>query len=550
MSAVMSSEQAHSTQGAAWSRREARRRSSSARSSGRRSQQRRGRGLWSRLFRRTPRVAGTSAVGRLGWTMPGGGGTVIFDAPPEFRAPTVQVCGLYPFSAGGTLPMIGAALGPHMEGRGVVCGDPVSWFVHGLINNPSAFVLGRPGLGKSSLVRHILAQLPDKGIIPLVLSDRKGEHVWLVRALNGQVIAPGRGREYVNPLDLGPLAGQLQNLPEEQRRAAIADMESRRQNTMAGLCELALGRRLEAHEKTALNGAILGWAAENPGETPVASDLLVYVQSRPEPLMEKVQARGDTARYDTRTEYLVDALLALSGEGIFGDVFAHQTTNPLQMHRPAVFDLSAVDAMDQTLQAGLQLVCWSYGSAAVTAAKYLADAGQAPRRTYCMLMDELWMALRAAEFMVDRVDEITRLNRTLNLAQVLITHTMNDLKLATPDATAKAFEFVSRSEIVYLGGLAPGEMGNLKDVFAMSRKEQDLLASWSTPGRVNPTTGKADAPAGRGKFLLKVGKDVGAPFQVQLTPAEQPANETNVNWQDTIDSMRGERVDLSKIEAV
>ena len=49
---------------------------------------------------------------------------------------------------------------------------------------------------------------------------------------------------------------------------------------------------------------------------------------------------------------------------------------------------------------------------------------------------------------------------------------------------------------------------------------------------------------------MKVGKDVGAPFQVQLTPAEQPANETNVNWQDTIDSMRGERVDLSKIEAV
>lgn len=499
--------------------------------------------LWARVFRRHDRQSAKAAkvaeLSRWGWELPGGGPTIILDSAPEFRAPCCQIAGLYPFSAGGTLAMIGTALGPHVYGRGVVCGDPVSYFVHGLINNPSAFVLGRPGLGKSSLVRHMLIQLPDKDIIPLVLSDLKGEYVQLVRgALHGQVIAPGRGRDHINPMDKGPLADRLEDLPEELRAAAIADMEGRRQNTVAGLCELALGRRLEAHEQNVLNRAIVECDEAVTG-TPVIGDLLAYVQSAPETLMTIAQARGNQDRYADRTEHLVDALLALAGDGVFGDVFSEATTTPLQMHSPAVFDLSDVDAMDQTLQAGLQLVCWSYGSAAVTAAKYLADAGLAPRRTYCMVMDELWRALRAADFMVDRVDEITRLNRTLNLAQVLITHTMNDLKLSTQAATDKAFGFVARSEIVFLGGLAPGEMGNLQQAFAMSSKEEGWVTSWSTPGETNPHTGKTDPPAGRGKFLLKIGKQVGVPFVVQLVEAERVLNETNVNWQDTIDAVTG-----------
>lgn len=513
-----------------------------------RARQRTGRSLWSRFFRRhgqrPAKPVKVAELSRWGWELPGGGPTVILDSAPEFRAPCCQIAGLYPFSAGGTLAMIGTALGPHVYGRGVVCGDPVSYFVHGLINNPSAFVLGRPGLGKSSLVRHMLIQLPDKDIIPLVLSDLKGEYVQLVRgALQGQVIAPGRGRDHINPMDKGPLADRLADLPEELRAAAIADMEGRRQNTVAGLCELALGRRLEAHEQNVLNRAIVECDETVPG-TPVIGDLLAYVQSAPTTLMGIAQARGDEGRYADRVEHLVDALLALAGEGVFGDVFSEATTTPLQMHSPAVFDLSDVDAMDQALQAGLQLVCWSYGSAAVTAAKYLADAGLAPRRTYCMVMDELWRALRAADFMVDRVDEITRLNRTLNLAQVLITHTMNDLKLTTQAATDKAFGFVARSEIVFLGGLAPGEMGNLQQAFAMSSKEEGWVTSWSTPGETNPHTGKTDPPAGRGKFLLKIGKQVGVPFVVQLVEAERVLNETNVNWQDTIDAVTG--VSLAK----
>lgn len=477
--------------------------------------------------------------GRYGWDLPGGGPAAIVDAAPEFRGPSVQVAGLYPFSAGSTLPMIGVPLGPHLYGRGIVCADQVSWFAARLINNPSACVLGRPGLGKSSLVVRLLTVLAGKGILPLVLSDVKGEYVELVRdGLGGQVIAPGRGTEYINPLDRGPLAAELAQLPERVRVEAEADMDARRLNVMTGLCELALVRPLDAHERSVLTMAPKLWEATHPGQTPVIPDLLALIRSRPERLAAVVNDRGDVDRYHARLERLLDALTALAGDGEFGDVFARHTTNPLQMHCGAVFDLSAVDAMDSRLQAGLQLVCWSYGSAAVAAAKYLGDASLAPRRTYLMVMDELWRALRAAYFMVDRVDDITRLNRTLNLAQILITHTMDDLKLATEEATEKAFGFVSRSEMVYLGGLAPKEMGNLRQVFGMSDAEEALITSWSVPGRVNPITGESDAPPGRGKFMLKIGKEVGTPFTTALTDPELAIHDTNKNWRDTFASLR------------
>jgi len=491
-----------------------------------------------RARRRRAAAPGPQKPGRLGWEIAGGGAAAIVDAPPEFRGPTVQAAGLYPFSAGGTLPMVGAALGPHLEGRGMVCADHVSWFAANLINNPSAFILGRPGLGKSSLVVRLILQLVTKGIIPLVLSDLKGEYVALIRdCLGGQVVSPGRGSEYVNPLDRGPLSDLLHQLPDNVRGEATQDIEARRLNVMTGLCELALLRSLEAHERSVLAAAPLLWEEENPGRVPVVPDILELVRSRPQRLSEVVNDRGDEERYFTRLEGLIDALIALSGQGEFGDVFARHTTSPLLMHKPAVFDLSSVDGMDSRLQGGLQLVCWSYGSAAVAAAKYVGEAGLGPRRTYLMVMDELWRALRAADFMVDRVDDVTRLNRTLGLAQTLVTHTMDDLQLSTPDATAKAFGFVSRSEMVFLGGLAPKEMGNLKQVFGMTEAEEHTLTSWSVSGTVNPETGNADPPPGRGKFMLKVGKEIGTPFRVNLTSAELAIHNTNVNWADTIASL-------------
>lgn len=477
--------------------------------------------------------------GRLGWDIPGGGPTQIVAPVPEVRGPTVQVCGLYPFSVGSSLALVGTPLGPHIEGRGTVCGDPVSWFVADLINNPSAAVLARPGVGKSTLIRHIVGYLPCKGVLPMVLSDWKPDYVDLIRELEGQVIRVGRSSGFVNPLDPGPLAHRLDDLPDAVRGRVVADMRGRRMNTMEGLCGLALGSDLEAHERTILSGAMELWDTTRPGVVPVIVNILELIQGRPARLRLLAQDRGDDDRYDARTERLVDALMALSGESeTFGRVFAEPTSEQLELDRAVVFDLSEFEGMDAKLQAGVQLVCWSYGSTAVSSAKALADAGLGPRRTYVLVMDELWRALRAAAFMVDRVDEITRLNRTLNLAQILCTHGMDDLKVHDEEATAKAWGFISRSEMVYLGGLNPGEMGNLEEVFALSGKEIEMLTGWAQAGEVNPSTGAASIPRGRGKFLMKVGKKAGVPFMVDLQPVEASIHDTNQAWADTVAAMR------------
>lgn len=488
--------------------------------------------------RRKAAKPGPSAPTYLGWDLPGGGLATTVDNPPEWRGPSTQVAGLYPWSCGSSLPMIGAPLGVHLHGRGVVCGDPVSWFAAGLINNPSGFVLARPGLGKSSLVERVLSMLHLRGLIPMVLSDYKGEYVELIRALGGQVVRPQRGSQYVNPLDRGPLWMLLSTMPEDKRAAALADIEARRINVLCGLCELALGREMDPHERNLLVRCLDLWDELHPHETPVIPDLLDMVQTMPDVLGDTVHYRGSHERYFARVEGVLDALVSLAGSGEFGDVFARQTSVTFQMHKPLCFDLSWVEAQDKRLQAGLQLVLWSYGSGAVAAAKFLADADPTvTRRTYVLVMDELWRSLKAAPFMVNRIDEITRLNRTLALAQILITHTMDDLRLHSDEATATAFGFVARSEMVFMGGLAPSEMGNLSSVFAMSRREQQMLESWSPPGHINPATGQVDPPPGRGKFILKVGQQTGTPFQVILTQLEREIHDTNASWRDTFDSI-------------
>jgi hypothetical protein len=468
--------------------------------------------------------------GARGWNRPGGGQVNYIEPAPEFRGTSVQVCGLWPFAAGSGTPVVGVPLGRHLITSSTVCADPITWFLSNLAATPSAFVLGRPGLGKSTLVRRMITVLSAWGITPMILSDLKPDYVDLVKALDGVVIRVGRGQGNVNPLDPGPLAQILDRLPEEMRRKVKAEVRGVQINTLTGLLELVRGMPLKDHEITLMSTA-LRLLDEQGVTVPLISDVQRLIQDPPTQLRQVSQDRGDISRYHDRTEDLMSALIALGADGPFGDTFARHTSDPIPLDgRPVVFDMSAVEDSDLKLQAALQLVCWSYGSSAVNTAKYLAEAGLAEERVYVLIMDELWRMLRAAEGMVYRVDALTRLNRQRLLGQIMITHTMNDLKLATDAMTAIAWGFVERSAMVYLGGLAEKEMGNLTEVFAMTRKESDMITDWSTEGGYDQGTGMAAAPPGLGNFLLKIGKKPGIPFNVALTPAEVDVNNTNKRW--------------------
>jgi hypothetical protein len=479
--------------------------------------------------------------GARGWSGRGGGTAALVPAVREYRGTTVQVCGLWPFSSGTSSPMVGVPLGRHEETQATVCCDPISWFQRAhLISNPSAFILGKPGLGKSTLVRRMMLGLSGQGVHPLVLGDLKGEHVDAVRAIGGQVIELGRGRGYLNILDPGQAIEVAQLLEERgHHEAAVrvrADAHGRRLNMVVSLITISRNNPPTDQEQTILDRALRVLDDRFDG-VPVLKDLLDVITAAPDELRQVALDRGNMAVYLQETRALEATLLGLTGGGKLGEIFSRQTTNPMSRDRAVVFDVSSIDETETDLQAAVLLACWSYGFGTVNVANALADAGLEPRRNYFVVLDELWRALRAGKGMVDRVDALTRLNRSVGVGQVMISHTMSDL-LALPaeEDRMKARGFVERSGMVICGGLPASEMPLLTAAIPLSRQEQQKLIGWQDPPAWDSRGGDVEPP-GRGKFLIKVGGRPGIPVQIGLTSIEASLNDTNKRWHAPAESL-------------
>lgn len=465
-----------------------------------------------------------------GWPGRGGGYQGAVHVPAEWRGTSVQVCGLWPFSAGSGTPMIGVPLGRHLMTGATVCCDPISWFQRAsLITNPSLFVLGKPGLGKSSLVRHMVLGLAGYGVNSMILGDLKPDYVDLIEALGGQVIELGRGRGTLNPLDSGQATEAARVLTGRARTQLLADAHGRRLSMLTGLIQIIRGAPVTDREGTILDRCLRLWDEASP-ETPTLADVLAVLHEAPEEVRQAALDRGEKIRYLEVTEPLEASLVALLG-GRFGEVFAGPTSIPMKLDRSVVFNVSSLDSSDLDLQAAVLLACWSYGFGSVNIANDLADAGKGPARRYFIVMDELWRALRAGRGMVDHIDSLTRLNRQVGVGQAMLTHTMSDLEaLASPEDRAKARGFVERSGLIACGGLPRAEMPLLTAAVPFSQAEQDMLVGWSTPPAWDSSRDKEAPPPGLGKFLLKVGGRPGIPLQVMLTDSERRLNDTNKRW--------------------
>ena len=469
--------------------------------------------------------------GPRGWPGRGGGASVYVQAPDLWRATTNQACGLWPFAAGTGSPMIGVPLGRNLLSGATLCADPISWFQKAnLISNPSCFLLSKPGLGKSTVVRRMALGLTGYGVMPLVLGDLKPDYVDLIEALDGQVIRLGRGRGYLNILDPGEATAAAGRLMGTARDELIADTRGRRHTMVCTLITILRSAPPTDREETILDRAVRVLDERHTG-IPVLQDLIDVIDAAPDEVRAVAMDRGDMTRYLDITENLLVTLRGLLAHGRVGEMFSRQTTTPMRSDVPVVFDVSSIPDGEHALQGAALMACWSTGFGALNVANALADAGLEPQRHVLVILDELWRALRAGQGMVDRVDALTRLNRNQGVGQVMISHTMSDLQ-ALPDAAdrMKARGFVERSGMVICGGLPAAEMPNLTSVVPFSRAEQDLLISWQDPPAWDPVAGVETAPPGRGNFLIKVGGRPGIPVHVALTETELAINDTNKRW--------------------
>jgi hypothetical protein len=468
---------------------------------------------------------------RRGWDAAGGGQAGVVVPAPEWRGTTVQVCGLWPFIVGVGTPMVGVPLGHHLSTGATVCSDPISWFAHaGLIPNPSMLVIGRPGLGKSTLVRRMATGLAAYGVHPLVFGDLKPDYRLLVEALGGSVIELGRGRGRLNVLDPGSSAATAQRLTGEARHRLVAEAHGRRLTMLAALVALNRVSRISDHEEALLAAALRVLDERHaPGEATL-KELIQVLSEGPEAVRAVTLDRGDDERYRRAVDPLQRSLAALV-EGALGDVFAHRTTTPIALDRPLCIDVSGISESDEKLQAAVLLACWGEGFGAVTALQALTDAGLAPQRNFLVVLDELWRVLRAGAGLIDRIDALTRLDRQTGVGTVIVTHTLKDLLAVSERDRPKAQGFAERMGYYAFAGVPSSEVPAIRGLVPLSESEASLITSWSTPETWNPTTGRREDPPGLGKVLLKVGGRPGIPVQLRLTSVEEAVNDTNQRWQ-------------------
>ncbi|MCX4915505.1 ATP/GTP-binding protein [Streptomyces sp. NBC_00687] len=478
-------------------------------------------------------------VPHRGWYGVGGGRVGYMDPPTMWRATTVQACGMWPFAAGSGSPMTGVPLGQHLFTGATVCGDPLNWFTRArYISNPSLFMLGMPGLGKSTLVNRMLIGLAATGVVPLVLGDLKPDYADTVRALGGQVISIGRGRGGINVLDPGAMGAAAAKIGGEAGEVLKAEAHGRVLNMVAALVTIVRGRPMDDHEQSVLSAVLHHLRERTPqGRTVLLPDVLRVLTEGPPRVRAVTLDRGDDARYRDAVDPLHRSLLGIL-DGPLGDTFASETSTRIDPNAPAVcIDISGIGEADTQLTAAAMLAAWSDGLGTVAASHALADAGLAPRRWFFTVLDELWRPLRAASGIVDRIDALTRLNRSLGLGDAKITHTLKDAEALGTDADrAKARGFVERAGMVVCAGLPRTEMEDLGKVVGLSRREIELVSSWSSPPGWG-VNGDNEEPPGRGRFLIKVGGRPGIPIKVAITDAERHLHNTNTRWTPNEDAV-------------
>ncbi len=463
-----------------------------------------------------------------GWPVAGGGRAPHVEGGELYAGTSSQLCGLFPFAVSSGTSVRGVPIGRHLLTAEPVGLDPAEWLRQGLVSNTGVWVQGQPGIGKSAIIKRMITGLVAFGGVAVVPGDVKGEYSGLVEALGGSVWRVGRGLHSLNPLDAGPLRGELAAASGAAREALAESVRVRRLTLLEALVSIVRRGEVDVTERRLLGAALdLAVDAGDSGRAPaqpVIPDVL-RVLGEGGDVLRSIVAAGDDTGYRRSVREVVNTL-ALLCDGTLRGIFDRPSTVGSGLDSPALsLDLSALGGDnaddDDALAAGM-LCSWAWSSAVVDGT--VGARAQGLPRNVAVVQDELWRALRVAPGLVERSDRITRLNRHRGVISFQVTHSMDDLQ-ALPSETdrAKARGMVARNAILVLGGMPEQELAALRRITPMSEGEAALVTSWAA----SPTWMGGALHPGRGKYLIKSGERIGLPVSLHLTPTEQALYETD-----------------------
>lgn len=439
--------------------------------------------------------------------------------PTFWRSSTEQAAGLWPFSVSNSLPNIGVIVGKEMNSSGTVCMDPINWFrVARLISNPSLFILGTPGLGKSTLVSRIILGLKYQGIIPMILGDLKPDYTNIIKAIGGKVIHLGSEKYTTNILNVKI----PDNLTSKVHNKIFSELSDRTYNTVAAIIEIIRAERLKDYENSILRLSLKELINKERADLNTLTHLLRYPTKR---LLDNLDI--------TKTEFNKDVRLLIksinSVNQTIPELFDINAETGIDNNFSAFsIDISRINVADSIKTACSMIAAWHIGTAQILINQVLTDENLAKQNWYLAVFDELWRPLRSSTSIIDRLDSLTRLNRNIGVGQIMITHSLADMEAVDrAEDKAKARGFVERAGILCTFGLPFKELNALQEIYTFNDKEVKLVTSWSS----SESWRIRNMSPGRGKFLIKTGSRIGIPCQMILTDIEEKLHNTESKWQ-------------------
>jgi hypothetical protein len=399
-----------------------------------------------------------------------------------------------------------------LSGGSFYC-DPMGWVTDDTIpvTNPNVFVFGKPGRGKSALVKAFLLRMIRFGYRTLVLGDVKDEYADIAHALGVEPFRIGPGLPgRINPLDPGPLGDRWADLDPAEAQRRIAVLSNRWLALIRGL----VGSQhvpFTPTESRIIAKALRDLTGWDRGQTHAPAVTLPQLWARLDQPTDQLVAdcRYHSVRdfYDA-TRLLRDALGVLC-EGELAGLFDAPTTFHPDWRAPIQsLSLSAIHGDGNEAAVGIALMClnsWGQGM------RELADPGD--RRI--VLRDEAWMQTRLGVDAVKTLDASLRLSRTDGDIQVVTYHKPSD-PLSAGDTGSQAAQIakdlLNLADIRVLLGQDPNIAGELSDLLGLTHLHQQLVTGW--------------AMQAKGRALWMIG-DRGFKVQTLLTPLEEQLTYTN-----------------------